>query len=121
MNVFRSRRHEQTQADLAVQGVVFLIAAVLACGFLALKLQGSFDDTIPVTARLATAGGSLRAGVDVKMRGMVVGKVAAVDGDASHVDLELQIDNDEVGHIPSNVRARVLPASVFGTSYVDLV
>lgn len=121
MALFSKRRHEPTQSDFALRGLVFAIVAVLLCGFLALKLQGSFDDTMPVTARLQSAGGSLRPGVDVKMRGMIVGKVAAIDGDASHVDLALRINNDQVDQIPSNVRARVLPASVFGTSYVDLV
>jgi phospholipid/cholesterol/gamma-HCH transport system substrate-binding protein len=121
MAILRSGRREQTRRDLALQGIVFVIVVVLACGFLALKLQGSFGDTVPVTADLQTAGGSLRTGVDVKMRGMVVGKVAAVEGGANQVRLSLRIDEDEVGQIPANVQARVLPASVFGTSYVDLV
>lgn len=121
MAFLRSRRREQTRNDLAVQGIVFVIVLALACGFLALKLQGSFGKTVPVTAQLQTAGGSLRTGVDVKMRGMIVGKVAAVEGGAGQVRLSLQIDEDEVGQIPANVQARVLPASVFGTSYVDLV
>ena len=121
MAILRSGRREQTRNDLALQGIVFVIVLVLVCGFLALKLQGSFGNTVPVTAELQTAGGSLRTGVDVKMRGMIVGKVAAVEGGAGQVRLSLQIDQDEVGQIPANVQARVLPASVFGTSYVDLV
>lgn len=121
MAILHRRHREPTQRDLATQGVVFVVAVVLGCGVLAMKLQGSFDNTVPVVAELESAGGSLRTGVDVKMRGMIVGKVAAVEGDARKVRLDLQIDKDEVGRIPANVEARVLPASVFGTSYVDLI
>ena len=28
---------------------------------------------------------------------------------------------DQAGHIPANVTARVLPATIFGSEYVDLV
>lgn len=99
-----------------------VVAVILAlCAALALKLDGKLSRAVPVTAELSSVGGSLRTGVDVKMRGMVVGKVTAVEGDARKVRLSLELDPDQVEQIPSGVRARVLPASVFGTSYVDLV
>lgn len=121
MGLLRSRHRDPTRRDLAIQGLALLGVMILLCGLLALKLRGGFSGSVPVTAELTTAGGALRTGVDVKMRGMVVGKVSAIDGDAREVELTLQIDKEHVEQIPSGVRARVLPASVFGTSYVDLV
>jgi virulence factor Mce-like protein len=117
-----SRKHrEPTQRDLALQGVVFVVVAVLLASLLSMKLKGDFDATIPVSAEVQNVGGSLRPGVDVKMRGMAVGKVAALAADGSHVVMDLNIDRKQARRIPNSVQARVLPASVFGTSYVDLV
>lgn len=118
----RSRKHrEPTQRELAFQGVVFVVVAVLLGSLLSMKLKGDFDDTIPVSAELQSVGGSLRPGVDVKMRGMAVGKVSGLAAEGGHVTLDLNIDRKQAGRIPNSVQARVLPASVFGTSYVDLV
>jgi phospholipid/cholesterol/gamma-HCH transport system substrate-binding protein len=118
----RSRTHrEPTQRELALQGVVFIVVMVLLGGMLSMKLKGEFGDTIPVSAQLQTVGGSLRPGVDVKMRGMAVGKVGDLQAESGHVNVDLNIERRHADRIPSNVQARVLPASVFGTSYVDLV
>ena len=117
-----SRKHrEPTQRDLALQGVVFIVVAVLLGSVLSMKLKGDFDATIPVSAEVQSVGGSLRPGVDVKMRGMAVGKVGGLAAEGGHVVLDLNIDRKQAGRIPNSVQARVLPASVFGTSYVDLV
>lgn len=117
-----SRRHrEPTQRDLATHGLVFLVALVLLCGMLSMKLHGAFDDTIPVSAELQNVGGSLRSGVDVKMRGMAVGKVGRLTAEGNHVVVDLNIERRHAKRMPDSVQARVLPASVFGTSYIDLV
>lgn len=120
--IFGARKHrEPTQRELAMQGVVFIVVIVLVGAMLSMKLNGEFGDTVPVTAELQSVGGSLKPGVDVKLRGMAVGKVRQLQAEAGHVRLDLSIDRRHVSRIPSSVQARVLPASVFGTSYVDLV
>jgi phospholipid/cholesterol/gamma-HCH transport system substrate-binding protein len=116
-----SRRREPTQRDLALHGVVFIVFLVLLGAMLSMKLHGAFGDTIPVSAELQQVGGSMRSGVDVKMRGMAVGKVAGLTAEGNHVTVDLDIDRKQASRIPNSVQARVLPASVFGTSYVDLV
>lgn len=122
MGMFGSRRHrEPTERDLALQGVVFIIVLTLLGAMLSMKLHGAFDDTVPVSASLQTVGGSFRSGVDVKMRGMAVGKVGGLRAEGGHVVVDLNIDRRHVRRIPDTVQARVLPATVFGTSYVDLV
>lgn len=99
-----------------------LLAGLALLGLLfSMSLSGDFKDTTGVSAQLDTAGGAIRSGSDVKMNGLVIGSVTQVDGDADHVDLSLDISNDELARVPGDVMARVLPATVFGTSYVDLV
>lgn len=121
MALFRSHHGEPTRHELAIQGAVVLTVMAAMLMVLVLKMNGAFSDRVPVTAELRSAGGAIRSGVDVKMRGMVVGKVTSVAGDARQVTLGLALDKDQVDKIPGGVRVRVLPASVFGTSYVDLV
>jgi len=121
MALFSRGRREPSQRDLALQGVVFIVVVLLLGAMLSMKLKGEFSDTIPVSAEVQTVGGSLRPGVDVKMRGMAVGKVGGLAAEGGHVTLDLTIDRQQAAQIPNSVQARVLPASVFGTSYVDLV
>jgi len=121
MALFSRGRREPSQRDLALQGVVFIVVVLLLGAMLSMKLKGEFSDTIPVSAKVQTVGGSLRPGVDVKMRGMAVGKVGGLAAEGGHVTLDLSIDRQQAAQIPNSVQARVLPASVFGTSYVDLV
>lgn len=122
MAIFRTRGHgEPTRRELAIQGVIVFGVILALLGVLVLKLNGSLSSAVPVTAEMESAGGAIRSGVDVKMRGMVVGKVTGVEGDQRQVRLSLEIHEKHVEQIPTGVEARVLPASVFGTSYVDLV
>jgi virulence factor Mce-like protein len=57
----------------------------------------------------------------VKVRGMLVGTVRSVrsTGDGAVIDLALQ--PDLVNQIPANVTAQLLPKTLFGERYVDLV
>lgn len=121
MSFLASKHRDPTRREQAIQGIAVLAVIALLCGVLALKLTGALSDSVPVTVELRSAGGAIRSGVDVKMRGMAVGSVTEVSGDSHQVRLALEIDKEHVDQIPSGVRARVLPASVFGTSYVDLV
>ena len=88
----------------------------------AVKVTGAVGGDPRVSALVANAGGSLRPGSDVKLSGVIVGKVADIgrgtDGD---VRVEMRMPDDDLALVPANVQARILPATVFGTSFVDLV
>lgn len=120
MGVFRSGRGGPTRNELVVRGLMLLSVGVALVLVMSLSLSGAFADTSQVTSRLRTAGGSITSGSDVKMGGLIVGRVDSVSGDAQGVELALDMDNKFIDGIPSDVKARVLPATVFGTSYVDL-
>jgi virulence factor Mce-like protein len=71
---------------------------------------------------VADAGGALRKGSDVKMGGVLVGKVSSIARDDSGgVLLDLEMSEEDLEYVPANVVARILPATVFGTTFVDLV
>lgn len=123
---------DPSRATLAVRGVVAVAVVGLVVGLLMAFGRGAFDDRTSAVARLDDAGGSLVEGSDVKYDGVIVGRVASLgpapgDGsgngsgnDAPLVEVALDLDPALAEEVPGNVVARVLPASVFGTSYVDL-
>src|SRR5690606_36869807 len=67
-----------------------------------------------------TAGNQMREGDDVKVRGLRVGEVRPITTDSSKAVLELAIERDRIGAVPSNVSARLLPKTLFGERYVAL-
>ncbi|NYG60169.1 virulence factor Mce-like protein [Nocardioides daedukensis] len=73
-----------------------------------------------VEAQLTTTGDSLGVNSDVKFRGMRVGRVLEVrTGTRPSARIVLMEEHAEM--IPSDVVARVLPGTLFGNEYVDLV
>jgi virulence factor Mce-like protein len=115
-------RKELTRRDLAVRGLVALCILAVALTFLFLRSTGSLGGPRHVSAQLRDAGGSLANGADVKVRGVIIGRVTGVgpgaNGDGVRVDIS--IPQGDLDMVPDNVVARILPATVFGTSFVDL-
>lgn len=99
--------------------VLLVVAALVSTGLLAWG-KGMFSDEVHVSAQVDDIGGALAAGADVKVRGVIVGHLASVESHDGGVRLELVIDGDAASEISRDVSARILPASVFGTSFVDL-
>ncbi|HSX69130.1 MCE family protein [Nocardioides sp.] len=115
-----------TSSVLRFRGVLFIIVLALVLAGLVAVSKGALADRIGATAVFRNAGGSLINGADVKYEGVNVGKLyqlregeggAAVGG----IELDMHIQDKFAGDIPSNVTARVMPQSIFGTSFVDLV
>ncbi|NGZ99908.1 MCE family protein [Nocardioides sp. W3-2-3] len=119
-----SRWHGRSLATrLARRGLIALVAIAVIGAFVTLRTNGTFGSQPHVTATVANAGGSLRAGSDVKMNGVIVGKVADIrrSDDKAHVTVDMAMSSSDLKWVPGNVVARILPATVFGTTFVDLV
>jgi phospholipid/cholesterol/gamma-HCH transport system substrate-binding protein len=63
----------------------------------------------------------MNPGAKVKMRGVQVGRVAAITGQGQGAKLQLEIDPDQIKYIPANVSAQINATTVLGAKYVDLV
>jgi phospholipid/cholesterol/gamma-HCH transport system substrate-binding protein len=102
-------------------GVAFLVVLALLLGLSVAMFQKRFTPVVLVTLKTDHVGNQLQRSSDVKVRGLVVGEVRAIEhvGDGAQVQLALQ--PDQVGAIPANVSARLLPKTLFGERYVDLV
>ncbi len=114
-------RGSGSRSTLIVRGAATLVVLALAFALTTAYMRGVFRDTVEVKAVIADAGGSLVPGADVKSRGVLVGKATSLKLTEEGVAVTLVLDGGPARKIPADVRARVLPATVFGTSYVDLV
>ncbi|WP_158886726.1 MCE family protein [Amycolatopsis anabasis] len=109
--------------SLALRGFVYLSVIAVVTTVLVLQSQGAFRDDVRATAVVSDVGDGLPAGSDVKVRGVQVGSVGAVEstpGGARHV-VHLNLKPEHVSGIPASVKARILPTNVFGAPYVELV
>jgi phospholipid/cholesterol/gamma-HCH transport system substrate-binding protein len=82
---------------------------------------GTLKKEVPVTLTSDRAGLVMETNAKVKMRGVQVGRVAAINGGKEPVSLKLQIDPDQIKYIPANVEAQIRATTVFGAKFVDLV
>lgn len=127
LDVLRGRDRDPGRATLAARGTVALAVLVMTVSGLVLLGNGAFADDLETVVLVDDAGGSLVPGADVKYRGVLVGEVASLDTTRARgreeggVALAVRLVPDLAEDVPADARARVLPASVFGTSFVDLV
>lgn len=120
----RGQGREPDRATLLARGVAFLVALAAAVGTLGLYGAGRFSDDLTAVVLVDDAGGSLVEGADVKYAGVVVGRVTSLrvaDDPARGTAVDISLPETSAAALPGNLLARVLPASVFGTSFVDLV
>ena len=110
-----------TKNQLALRGLIFIGVIAVVVGLIELQHNGKFGGQPKATAVLTNAGGSLAKNSDVKDHGVIVGFVDAVSpGADGKVDVEIAFKDSTIKTVPADVVARILPANVFGTSYVDL-
>lgn len=101
-----------------------LVALIVVAGLVALCLAAFarvFTPTTPVTIHISQAGQQLLPGSDVKVRGLIVGSVSSITSDGTGAELHLDMKPSMLKDIPANVTARLVPKTLFGEKYVDLV
>lgn len=106
---------------LRLYGVVFLGAMVLLLSLTVAVYKKVFTPVVPITLRAESIGNQLDPPADVKLRGLIVGEVRAVHTDGTTATVDIALRPGDVSLIPSDVNARLLPKSLFGEEYVDLV
>ena len=109
------------RAKDAVIGVGYL---VVIAGLIALSLavyNHAFTSYLSVYAEVPVAGDALPQDALVMVRGILVGEVDEVTTDGETVRLHLQLSPDRVASLPANLTVQLLPRTLFGGSYVNLV
>ena len=102
-------------------GVAFLLVAALLVTLSLASFTKVFTDVVLVTLETDRIGSQLQESSDVKVRGLIVGEVREIEATPDGARLTLALDPDDVGMVPASVSARLLPKTLFGERYVDLV
>ncbi|GAA1197841.1 phospholipid/cholesterol/gamma-HCH transport system substrate-binding protein [Kitasatospora gansuensis] len=102
-------------------GVVFLLVPALLAGVCVAVYDRTFADETTVTLETTAAGNELHVNADVKLRGVVVGRVREVGADGDRARLTLALDPAQLTGIPAGVTAQLLPTTLFGERFVALV
>ncbi|MFE5187625.1 MCE family protein [Streptomyces sp. NPDC056628] len=106
---------------LRLYGVAFLVVLALLLSLAVAVYEQAFTPVVRITLRADTLGNQLEPRADVKLRGLLVGEVRATHADGTKATLDIALKPQYVAHIPSDVHARLLPKTLFGEKYVDLV
>lgn len=106
---------------LRVYGIVFIAVIALLLSLSVAVYRQVFVSVVRITLEADTLGNQLEPRADVKLRGLLVGEVRAVRADGEKATLDLALKPEHVSRIPSDVHARLLPKTLFGEKYVDLV
>jgi virulence factor Mce-like protein len=102
-------------------GIVFIAVVALLLSLAVAVYQQAFTPVVRITLQADRLGNQLEPRADVKLRGLLVGEVRAVHADGSKATLDLALKPEYVTYVPSDVHARLLPKTLFGEKYVDLV
>ena len=104
-----------------VAGVLYLVVLVALLAGTILVYTKTFTPAVKVTLLSSTAGNAMQKGADVKMRGVLVGRVTSVASTGSGATLGLALDPTQSRMIPAGVEARLLPKTLLGERYISLV
>jgi virulence factor Mce-like protein len=106
----------------ALAGLVTVVVIGLIIGLSVALFRGDFTKSEPITLISDRAGLVMNPDAKVKMRGVEVGKVAAIEAlPDGRAELKLEINPAQLKLIPSNVTADIASTTVFGAKYVELL
>jgi phospholipid/cholesterol/gamma-HCH transport system substrate-binding protein len=104
-----------------IYGLAFLLVVALLLALTVALYNKAFTPIVAVKLRSDRAGMQLLPRSDVKVRGLIVGEVRDIRATATGAELDLALDREKAHLVPGDVKARLLPKTLFGEKYVDLV
>ncbi|WP_410598377.1 MCE family protein [Amycolatopsis sp. lyj-90] len=108
-------------AVLAWRGVAGLVAGAVVIVLVIAYGAGTLSGDPSVTSEVPGQSVGIMERSTVEYRGAVVGTVEEVRGDQHATRLTLRMFPEQLENIPAGVRTRILPRTLFGDQYVDLV
>lgn len=104
-----------------IAGIGFLLVLAALLGVCVASYLKLFTPKVDVTVQADNAGLQMSRHADVKLHGVLVGEVRDISSTGDGAVLDLALDPSATGKIPAGVTARLLPKTLFGEKYVQLV
>jgi phospholipid/cholesterol/gamma-HCH transport system substrate-binding protein len=102
-------------------GVVFLLVLGLLIWLSLALYNQQFTPVDLVTLHTDSTGNEMHPDAQVMVRGVQVGEVRSISADGDGAVMTLAIQPDMVSKLPANVTAEMMPTTLFGERYVDLI
>lgn len=119
VNIYHDTRREHRR--LLFHGVVFLAVIAALIGTSIAIYRKTFQPVTMVTIKADRAGLQLAQFGDVRVHGVLVGQVRAVEQDGEQASIKVGLIPSAAESIPANVEVAILPTTLFGQKYVSLV
>jgi phospholipid/cholesterol/gamma-HCH transport system substrate-binding protein len=105
------------------RGVIYLGVVAALIALVLAQFTGAIGKRVDVRVQLSDTGDALVTGSDVKMRGVVVGRVDSIRRDLGKAGalVTLRLSPARAHSVPAGVTARSLPANVFGQDFIELL
>ncbi len=102
-------------------GIVMLAVAAGLVMLSVLQFNQVFTPATHVSVDISRAGLQLLPGSDVKVRGIIAGEVSSISSNGNGAVIHLRLNPSMADRLPDNLSVRLVPKTVFGEKYVDLV
>ena len=106
---------------LRIMGIGLLVVCMFFLWLTWAFFAKAFTEYDNVKLTSSKSGLSLPNRADVKLRGMIVGVVREVHVDNGKVAMTLGMDPKLIGRVPAGVRAEIVPKTLFGEKYINLI
>ncbi|HEY3605717.1 MAG TPA: MCE family protein [Sporichthyaceae bacterium] len=115
--------HGPSRAGYLTRGVIYLGVVAALIALVLAQFTGAIGKRVDVSVQLSDTGDALVTGSDVKMRGVVVGRVDSIHRDLGKpgARVTLRLIPAKAHAVPAAVTARSLPANVFGQDFIELL
>jgi len=102
-------------------GLLFLFVIIGLVLLTVALYQKRFANVVMVDLETDAIGNQLTVHGDVKIRGLVVGEVREVRTDGDGATVRMAIDEDKAEQVPVEAVGQLLPKTLFGEKFVNLV
>ena len=111
---------------LVRKGSIALVALIALIVVLLMQYRGVFRSSFPAKVLVGDVGDGIGVGADVKLRGVLIGRVASVGlrtlpGSLPMHEIDLSLNPEQAAGVPAGVTARVVPTNVFGAPSLELL
>ncbi len=112
---------EPTALQRLLMGATGLVVSVTLALWLGLSYFGVMTGDTKVSVQVDQLGDAIGPGAKVRYHGIIVGRVLRLAEHGTGYRLHILVDDEHSRSIPSSATARILPSTVFGSEYVELL